>query len=75
MSKKNRGGRKVEKKQEKKKGEMREKMAGERGMTYWMFDVLSYFLIEVYLIYNVELISVVQQSDSLMWCAWSLSRI
>ena len=40
-------------------------MAGERGMTSWMFDVLSYFLIEVYLIYNV-LISIVQQSDSLM---------
>ena len=41
-------------------------MAGERGMTSWMFDVLSYFLIEVYLIYNVVFISIVQQSDSLM---------
>ena len=41
-------------------------MAGERGRTSWMFDVLSYFLIEVYLIYNVVLISIVQQSDSLM---------
>jgi len=35
-------------------------------MTSCMFDVLSYFLIEVYLIYNVVLISIVQQSDSLM---------